>query len=326
MVFVTGATGLVGSHLLQALVNNDEQIVALVRNPNLISPELLPLQNINWKTGDVRDRQSLYEAIEGCSEVYHCAALVSYQKGDGDSMDEINTFGTKEVVNAALNFKIKKLVYVSSVAAIGRDEDHSIIKESNEWTENEFISDYSKSKHLAEMEVFRGMAEGLDAVIINPSLIIGEGDWTKSSLTIFKTLYHKFPFYSNGETGVVDVKDVVRAMIILMKSEITDERFIVCAKNISYRDLFFLIADSFGNKRPSVSIDKWQSEIAWRLYAVKGFLTGKKQTVTKESARLSQLIHNYDNSKIKNALNFEFTPLEESVQRICNYYSEKNKK
>lgn len=325
MVFITGATGLVGSHLLQALVKNGENIVALARNPQSISPELKELQNVTWKSGDIRDRQSLQEAMKDCNEVYHCAALVSYQGRDGDLLFEINTEGTKEVVNAALEFKIKKLVYVSSVAAIGRSDDHLPVKESNEWTENKFISDYAKSKHHGEMEVWRGIAEGLNAVIVNPSLIIGEGDWNKGSLGIFREIYHSFPFYSMGEAGVVDVKDVVRAMMDLMKSEISGERFIVCAKNISYRDLFFAIADSYGKKRPSIAIGKWQSEIAWRLFALKGVFTRKEQTVTRESARLSQFVVNYDNSKIKQALNFEFTPLEESVKRICNYYSEKNK-
>lgn len=326
MVFVTGATGLVGSHLLQSLVKNGETVIALVRNPQSISPELTALQNVTWKTGDIRDRESLREAMKDCNEVYHCAALVSYQSRDSKLLFEINTEGTKELVNVALDLKIKKLVHVSSVAAIGRSEDHLPIKETNEWTESNTNTDYSKSKHHAEMEVWRGMAEGLNAVIVNPSLIIGEGDWNKGSLGIFREIYHNFPFYSMGEAGVVDVEDVVRAMMDLMRSEISEERFILCAKNISYRDLFFLIADSFGKKRPSVSIGKWQSEIAWRLFAIKGFLTRKSQTVTKESARLSQLAHSYDNSKIRLALKFEFTPFEESVKRICNYYSERNKK
>lgn len=314
MIFITGATGLLGSCLTKMLAGHEPRIKALYRKE-------IPFQHpaIEWVQGDLFDVILLEEIMQGVDEVYHCAGKISYNPKDKRQLFKTNAEGTANIVNAALNAGVRKLLHVSSVAALGRIRENTIITEEMQWTEETSNSVYGESKYLAEMEVWRGMAEGLNAVIVNPSIILGAGNWNAGSSEIFKTIYKEFPYYSDGVTGFVDVEDAAKAMIALMQSNICRERFILSAENTSYKNLFDLIAETFHKKAPSKKITPFMAGIVWRFEALKSFITGKAPFITKETARTALAKVYFDNSKLLKAMPaFSYTPLQKSVERICN--------
>ncbi|MDE3235809.1 MAG: NAD-dependent epimerase/dehydratase family protein [Bacteroidota bacterium] len=314
MILITGATGLLGSHLIKELYKKGTPAKALYRAS--IPAELK--EYAQWIQGDILDPVSLDEAMQGIQQVYHCAASVSFNPKKKQETHKINIEGTANVVNACINNNIQKLLFVSSVAALGRTADGKKITEKIQWSEESNNSEYGKSKYFAEMEVWRGIGEGLNTVIINPSIILGAGDWEKGSTEIFKSVYNEFPWYTEGVNGFVDVKDVVKAMILLMNGAANSERFIISNENISYQQLFNLIAGSFGKKQPHKRVSPFLAEIVWRVEGLKGKISGKDPLLTKETARTAQEKTYFDNSKfLYYAPNFEYTPIQESVTRIC---------
>lgn len=317
MVLVTGGTGLLGTHLILALHQKGIVVNALYRShiPDVVKDKA------TWIQGDILDVIALEEAMKGVTQVYHVAGFVSFRPEDKRQLHKINVEGTANVVNACLEAGIQKLVHVSSVAALGRIRKDAVINESMNWSEETSNSEYGKTKYLAELEVWRGVGEGLNAVAVNPTIIIGEyGDWSKGSMQIFQSLHRGFPYYSLGQTGFVDANDVAAAMIQLMESDISGQRFIVSAENIVYRDFFFMVADAFGKKRPSQIITPFKAAIAWRLFKIKSLFTGKSPLVTKETAATSLAKVSFDNSKLLKALPlFRYQKIEESVKRICTY-------
>ncbi len=320
MVLVTGATGLLGSHLVKELAKNNIATKALYRTH---IPAGFP-DSIEWVKGDILDVVSLEEAFKNVTQVYHCAAAVSFNKKHSKELFAINVDGTANVVNACIHAGVQKLLHVSSVAALGRLREKEIISERMNWTESTSNSNYGKSKHLAEMEVWRGIGEGLNAVIINPSIIIGAGDWNKGSTEIFKTIYNEFPWYTEGISGFVDVQDVVRVMMILMKGTPASERFIVSAENLSYKDVFTKIAAEFGKKPPYKKVTPLLASIIWRIEAVKTLITNQEPFLTKEIAKTALAKVKFDNNRFKYyAFNFEYTPISESIKRICSELKEK---
>lgn len=320
MILVTGATGLLGSHLLKELSKKDIKVKALYRTtiPKGFSSD------IQWVNGDILDVFSLEEAFANVTQVYHCAATVNFYPDQKELLYKTNVEGTTNIVNACIDANIEKLLFVSSVAALGRIRDGEKINEKMQWSEETSNSEYGKTKYLAEMEVWRGIGEGLNAVIINPSIILGAGEWGSGSSQLFKTAYEEFPWYTEGISGFVDVADVVRAMIILMNGKSSSERFIISAENRSYKDVFSQMAINFGKKPPYKKVTALLAEIVWRSEKVKGMLTGKRPLLTKETARTAQTKVYFDNSKFTYyAVNFEYTPLNESIKRICGELKEK---
>ncbi|QJB41008.1 NAD-dependent epimerase/dehydratase family protein [Chitinophaga oryzae] len=316
MILVTGGTGFLGSYLIRSLVAAGKPVRALYRKAP--SPRLQDLSGkIEWVQGDILDVCALEDAMQGVTQVYHCAAVVSFQPGHAAGLMKINVEGTANVVNLALDAGVKKLVYVSSVAAIGRAKEQAAIDEDCEWEDSPNNSRYSISKYQGEMEVWRGIAEGLDAVIVNPSIILGAGFWDEGSGTLLKNAWKEFPYYTEGVNGFVDVLDVVKAMVLLMDSPVSGERFILSAGNWGYRQLFTSMAHALGKKPPHIAAKPWMAELVWRLEKVKGLLTGKQPVITKETARTAQLKVYYDNQKILKALpEFTFRPLEETIREI----------
>lgn len=308
---ITGATGLVGSYLARYLLLKGEKVRALKRKESNLKLVSDIADNIEWVEGDINDVDTLLEAMAGVDYVYHCAAIISYVKRDRNKMMHINVTGTANVVNACLEQKVKKLLHVSSIAAIGRSGMH--VQESNKWEINNATADYSISKYLSEREVWRGVAEGLNAVIINPSIIVGSGIWNSGSCRLFTTVHNGFKFYTEGITGYVDVRDVVRIAYTLMQSEIQAERFIVNSENLMYRNYLCMVADALKVKRPPYKAKKFMSEIAWRADAFISMLTGKTPTVTKATARIANKQFYFDNSKIVKVLQFNFTPIVQTV-------------
>lgn len=321
MILVTGGTGLVGSHLLTELVKRNLPVRAIYRSAIPPLGENIEKQ-IEWVKADILDISALEEVMEGVDEIFHCAAVISFRPSAYTKMQRINVEGTANVVNAAIATGVRKLLYVSSVAALGKHRGDTLINETMNWTPKSSSSVYGKTKYLAEMEVWRGIGEGLDAVIVNPTIIFGEGDWNKGSLGIFKTVYNEFPWYSQGVTGFVDVKDVVNAMILLMKSDISGQRFIICGEHCTYQELFNMIADSFGKRRPHKKVTPFIAAAVWRWEALKSFFTGKDPLVTKETAGTALQVVRFDNSKLLQAIpDFSYTPLSQTIRRVAGSFT-----
>lgn len=315
MIFVTGASGLVGAHLITSLVQKGETVRALYRK-NI--PVFKDSDKVEWIQGDILDVVSLQEAMKGITQVYHCAAIVSFSPKQAAVMLQANVEGTANVVNACIEQSIQKLVYVSSVAALGRIREDGLVDETMNWTPETSNSIYGKSKYLAEMEVWRGMGEGLNVAIVNPVIILGAGDWSKGSSEIFKSAYNEFPWYTKGVSGFVDVMDVIDAMQLLMNSDVQGQRYIISGANLPYQEIFTRIATAFNKRPPYKKVTPLLTEIVWRLEAVKGFFTGKTPLITKETAKTAQAFVNFDNSKfLKTFPAFTYRSIDETINRTC---------
>jgi len=287
------------------------------------SPLLTPEENkkIQWIRGDILDTALLEDIMQGVKQVYHCAAVVSFNPSRRSELFKINVEGTANVVNAAVEAGVKKLVHVSSVSAMGRIRNNQVINESMYWTPETSNSNYGRSKYLAELEVWRGIAEGLEAVIVNPTIIFGAGDWLQSSSKIFKTVYDEFPWYTQGKSGFVDVRDVVRAMILLMEHDVKSERFILCSGNHSYRDVFNNIAKEFGKKPPRKKVTPFLASLVWRLEWLKSTLAKQEPLLTRETARTAQASVQFDNSKfLQHFPEFVYIPIEQSIADTCREF------
>jgi nucleoside-diphosphate-sugar epimerase len=323
-IFVTGGAGLVGSALLkELLLQNKGPIKALYRNnfPPLLSKE--ELSRIQWVEGDVLNATLLYEELKNCTQVYHCAAIVSYHQKRREQMYRINIEGTANMVNASLENGIGKFVHVSSVAAIGRIRKGEAVNEETKWTEETNGSHYGKTKYLSELEVWRGIGEGLNAVIVNPSIILGESTWEAGSTSLFKNVWNEFPWYTHGSTGYVDAKDVANAMIQLMESPISAQRFILANEHLSYKTVLTKIADTFSKKPPHREAKPWMGAIVWRLEHIKSLITGKEPLLTKETTKTAHATTVFSNEKIRQALpGFTFTPVDETIERTINWLKE----
>jgi nucleoside-diphosphate-sugar epimerase len=320
MILITGASGLVGSHLAAALVKEGKRVKALYRSS---IPAITGSDKIEWIKADILDVVALEEAMQGVEQVYHCAAIVSFNPKNKKALHQTNVEGTANVVNACLNAGIQKLLFVSSVAALGRIRENTAINETMNWSEETSNSEYGKTKYFAEMEVWRGIGEGLDAVIVNPVIILGASDWEKGSSGLFKSAYDEFPWYTEGTSGFVDVADVVRAMVLLMNSTENAERFILCADSLPYKEVFTEMARNFSKKPPHKKVTPLLSAIVWRWEAVKAKFTGKDPLLTKETARTAAAKVRFDNSKLPLRFpGFQYTPIEISLKRICGELKE----
>ena len=322
MILVTGGSGLVGSELIKQLLAKDKKVKAIYHRTPLA--ENLQHPNLIIEKADILDVIALEEVVEGITQVYHCAGMVSFAPEDRDLLYKINVEGTTNIVNAALNAKVEKLVHVSSVAALGRIRQNQIITEKMEWTKETSNSIYGHSKYLGEMEVWRAQAEGLNTVVVNPSIILGAGDWTEGSTKIFKSVYDEFPWYTTGTTGFVDVRDLVTVMIDLMDTDISAEKFIVSAHNESYQNVFNLIADAFNKKRPTKKVTPFIAGLVTRVQEVKSWFSKEKPLITKETALTAMTKAQFNNEKILAALPaFSFRSLEETVADTCKVLQQK---
>jgi len=333
MIFVTGGTGLVGAHLLLELCKRGEKIRALKRRNSrleVVSKLFDADQNqalfsrIEWVDGDILDYFDLEKLLKGVTEIYHCAAIVSFNRNDKQQMISNNVEGTANLVNAAIENGVKKICHVSSVAALGRLQNGQLVTEETNWVPSKKHSAYSESKFFSETEIWRGIEEGLDAVIVNPSIILGPGNWDSSSPRIFKTVYNGMKFYTKGVTGYVDVEDVVKAMLRLMDEknfeQCKNQRYLLNAENLSYEQLFKQIAKAFSKPGPSVHATRFMTGIAWRLMAIVSRLTGKTPSITKEIANSSVDVNHFDGSKITRTLDFSYTPLSETIERTARFF------
>ena len=320
MILVTGATGFLGAELVAQLLETESVVRCIKRENAKVPQKLIPYQDkIEWVIADILDFSDLNDAFGGVTEVYHCAALISFEATLKKKMLAVNAEGTANVVNLCLAHSVKKLVHVSSIAALGSGKNNELIDEKLFWEGFEAHDAYAVSKYRAEMEVWRGINEGLNAVIVNPSVIIGEDAGIKGSGAIFKTVKDGLKYYTLGGTGFVDVKDVAKIMILLMNSDVSAERFIINNQNYTYKNLFADIAKAFGLPEPQKEAKPWMLSLAWKANAIKNLLTGSKGGLTKATAKSASNFNHFNNSKIKKQLiGFEFKPIGESITKITN--------
>ena len=317
MVFLTGITGLVGGFIADILIKNGYQIKALVRN---VQDCKIDYANTTFIEGDLLDPLLLIDAIAGCEYVIHCAALISFSSNKINEMMLVNIEGTKNVVNAAIANHVTKFIHLSSIAALGRDSKMICINENSTWVETEYATNYAKSKYLAELEVWRGIEEGLNAIILNPSVVLGVGNWHKSSSKLFKYVFEEKPFFTKGNMSVVDVRDVAAITLKALKSTIVNQRYIVSNESITYQQFFNALAIRFHKKAPSILVSPWMAALAWRFEWLKALFTQKEPLVTKETAHQSRTTFVYVNDKVKQDFDHTFIPLVDTLDWACKAY------
>lgn len=322
VILVTGGTGFIGAYIIKNLVEKGYAVRAIRRSAKL--PFFIPkeiLDKVDWIDGDILDVVSLNDAMKNIDAVIHSAAIISFSRKERKLMYQVNVEGTANVVNTALDNKVKRFLHVSSVAALGRTTTAEVVTEQKKWEENKTNTNYALSKHFAEMHVWRAFAEGLEGVVINPSTVLGYGNWHQSSCAIFKNAYRQFPWYTKGINGFVGVEDVAEASVQLLFSAITQKKFIVNSENWSFQQLFNTIADGLHKNRPHKEATKFMGEVAWRVEKFKEIITGKKALLTKETAKLAHSKTLFNSSALLQALpGFQFTPLETILKNSCENY------
>lgn len=314
-----------GSYVIRDLLKAGYTVRAIRRRDTLPSHmDAALFAGVQWIHCDVLDPVGLEEAMEGVDAVVHSAARVSFLEKERAEMFAVNTEGTANVVNMAIGKGVQKFIHISSVAALGRTTDSITVNENSKWENSGLNTAYALSKFRGEIEVWRGIAEGLNAVIVNPSTVIGYGDWNTTSCALFKSVYEGFPWYTTGVNGFVDVENVSEAIVNLLQTEIHSERFILNGGNWSYQQLLNTIAEGFSVKKPHRHASPFLGGVAWRLEKLKSFFTGKKPLLTRETAKVAQSHTKFENKKILAALpGFRFTPLEQTIHAACELYREK---
>ena len=333
MILVTGGTGLVGSHLLYHLIKNGNAVKAIYRRKHKLdsvkkvfsyySEDFESLfKKIEWIEADITDIPALEIAFKDVTHVYHSAAFVSFEPDKYLLLRKINIEGTANIVNLCISHNIKKLGYVSSIASLGKNaKSETYINENTEWNPEDDNTVYAITKYGAEIEVWRGSQEGLDVVIVNPGIILGPGFWRSgSSGSLFNHIYKGLTYYTNGITSYIDVLDVSKVLIQLMDSNIKNERFILASENLSFNDFQTRVAKVLNVKPAHKEADKLILEIGWRMDWLNHKLRGKRRRLTKQLVQSLQGKRYYENTKIKEALNFEFTPIDDSIKKVSEYF------
>ncbi|MBZ9728132.1 NAD-dependent epimerase/dehydratase family protein [Salegentibacter sp. JZCK2] len=332
MILVTGGTGLVGSHLLLNLLKAGKKVRALHRkNSDLAAVEHVfnyytsteeaatLFQQIEWFEADITNVPQLNKAFENIKYVYHCAALVSFNPADDKKLRKINIEGTANIVNLCIAFKVEKLCYVSSVAALGKSLENKEITERAIWNPEEDHSDYAISKYGAEIEAWRGTQEGVPTVIVKPGVIIGPGFWEEGTGQIFSKVDKGISYHFPKISGFVGVHDVVSVMQKLMQTEIKNEAYILVSENLSFKSVFERIATELEKPKPKKALKKWMLWLAWFFQKIGGFFGAKRQ-ITRNTVNTLFQPSRYSNQKIKESLGFEFTPMKDGISETAKYY------
>jgi dihydroflavonol-4-reductase len=323
MIAVTGGNGLLGSFIVRELIKSGQPFVALKRSNSDVSLLQDVQDKITWRDADVLDPVSLQEALHEITHVIHAAAMVSFNPRLERAIYNVNVLGTRNIVNACLSNRIKRFLHVSSVAALGRQKDQTLIDEDNKWIESPLNSNYAKSKYLAELEVFRAQEEGLSTLIVNPSVILAPADWHKSSAQLFKYVYDENKFYIDGSLNYVDARDVAAVTCKLLFSTHEEERFILNAGTVSFKEFFENVSRRLNRRAPTIKIGKGFLKILAALEAIRSGVMNTNPLITRETARLSGTSFNYDNKKIRKTLDFKFELIDETLQWCCEHYIKK---
>ena len=329
MILVTGGTGLVGSHLLVRLVQENEPIRAIYRTLESIEKTKKVFSyytnlskgvfsNIEWVQADITDVPAMIPAFKGVKKVYHCAAVISFDPTAYRTMRKVNIHGTAIIANLAIDAKVEKLCFVSSIATIGDDPKKEFANEENDWGGNQKNNGYAITKYGAETEVWRASQEGVDVVIVNPGVILGSGFWDSGSGKMFSQIHKGFQFYSEGVTGFVGVKDVINAMVQLMQSNCKNERFILVSENKSFKEVLFSIAEAFGKKKPTRCVQPWQASLLWRWEWLVSKTTSRKIRMSKYTAKTLFRKTYYSSEKCKKQLKVTFENIDAVIHQVKN--------
>lgn len=335
IVLVTGATGMLGAKLVFDLLKKGEKIRAIYRNTATLEQFKANIGfyaanvdevfgKVEWVEADVLQYSSLIDALKGVAVVCHCAAMVSFYKGDRPLMYETNIEGTRNMVNAALQCGVDWFCHVSSIAALGKTDNGEAVTEETSWIPQKKHSGYSISKFHSEMEVWRGINEGLSAVIVNPSVILGPGNWNSGSPAFFDRIFNGLKFYTSGITGFVGVSDVSKSIVDLcepeLRQKVVGNRFVLNSENRSYSDIFKLIAQALKVKPPAFKAGKIMLALAWRAAWVAAKLSGIKPLITCETVQNASEINNYDGSKVTELIGMHYRPINEVINEIGEMY------
>ncbi len=330
LVLLTGSTGLVGGHMLVHLHQAGKKVRCLIRATSSFEqlnricsfyhePFDTLKNSVEWVIGDTLDFMDLCDVMENVEEVYHCAAMVSFNSRNRAELLQINVQGTSNMVDAALKAGVKKFCFISSIAALGSTPDHSPIKEDTPRKNDDRTSAYSESKFRSELEVWRAVSEGLNAVIVNPGVILGPGNPDKGSLLLFKTGRMGMPFYTKATTGYVDVRDVCKISIELMKEGIFKKRFILVSENAHNGTIFGLIAKEFGKAAPRFLAGKALLQLVAFFSTLIGWINGKTPQLTNDTIRSAQNPQSYSNDRVRKTLNYTFIPLSDTIHTTADF-------
>lgn len=316
-ILVTGGTGFIGAYLLQHLCDRGYTAIKALKRPHSPMDLVKHLTQVEWIDGDLLDMPLLEDLMQDAQWVFHCAAVVSFSPHDSKRMIRTNVEGTANIVNAAMYAGIGKLVHLSSIATLGRIREQEVLNESNKWQRSRYNTTYAISKFQGEQEVWRGIAEGLNAAIVNPSTVLGSGFPGRGTSGFFELAAKGFPYYGAGLTGWVDVRDVARFMLLLMESPRSEVRYVLNSENLSYKEVLTAMAQEMGQKAPTTKVTPLLREVAWRMAALQSKLTGKKPFITKETARMAGRSFYYDAQKSIEDFGFQYIPIRQSISETC---------
>lgn len=330
MILVTGGTGLIGSHLLWELVQKKNKVKAIYRNKARLKEVLkifsyyceepqMYFEYIDWVPADLHNIPDLNEAFKQVDLVYHCAGLISFDPNDIDKLDKANRTGTENIVNLCIAHNVKKLCHLSSIASLGRVPEGVMVDERTDWIDHN-SNVYALSKYQAEMEVWRGSQEGLCVSILNPGVVLGPGFWNNGSGLFFKKAAKEPKYYPPGGTGFVSVKDLTNIMVMLMNSDLNNERYIVVSENLSYKDVLDMITEGLQVKPPEKELKNWQLQLLWRLDWIRCLFSSSKRKLTKNSVYGLNHPQQYSNDKLRSSLVYSFQPVKEAILKSCSIY------
>jgi len=333
MILLSGATGLLGMHILFDLTSKGYRVRALYRDKNRIDRVrrlfsfYAPNQwvgyweHIEWFQADITDVIGLETAFNQVDRVIHSAAMVSFQNDNFRKLAQINKNGTANIVNLSLKHGVSWFCHVSSTAAVGKapGKKNLMINEEAKWMSDIPVSGYAMSKYLAELEVWRGIEEGLPAVIVNPCVILGPGDWQETSLTIFRAVDRGLKFYAPGSNAVIDVRDVSQRILFLMENQLIDNRFLLIGENLTFKKLMGSIAKGMGKKEPHIAVKSWMMGLAWRVAAVFSFFTRKPTALTKDATTSAFSDTSYSTAKFDALFSKPYIKTEDMIDNVLRF-------
>ena len=326
MILVTGASGILGSQIIRELLNANKSVRAIKRKSSDLSWTHDINQNIDWVEANILDIISLEKAFDEITYVIHCAAIVSFDNSNDAHMHQVNVEGTKNILTLSQKYRVEKFIYISSVAALGRSSKADVITEEAKWELSNLNTAYANTKYLAELEVWRAQEEGLPTIILNPSVIIGPGDLSSSSLNLFKHIVKGNPMYPIGGLNYVDVRDVAIIVCQFLSNKDQAERFILNAGIISYKSFFSLVANRMNKKAPFLNVNPSLAIFAASILRVVRFLTGIKSNITREAVLLSRLSILFSAKKVEKRLGYKFRTVEDSIHWTCEQLENKPSK
>jgi dihydroflavonol-4-reductase len=324
-VFITGISGLVGSAVARRAVAMGHTVSGLTRSATFPANLVSIKESVKLYEGDILDVLSLEEPVKNADLIVHAAAMVSFLPKDRQAMFDINVRGTAQLVNECLRHENKTFCFISSVAALGKpikpkNQQITSINENQKWVDEAENSFYGKTKFLAECEVWRAEAEGLNTMVLNPSVVIGESYLKQSSSKLFDYIKKGRKFYTDGLINYVDAEDLSLALFDIYDKKAYNSRFILNAGTISYNSFFEMLATKMNKKAPNIKLGKLWIAVLWRLEYLRSILTGAQPLISKETSQSAASFYTYDATKVQN-LGFNFRSLEESLDRISKFYN-----